>query len=545
MNTDKPIHFKLFLICAAILSACASLWLVLTPSKSTDLVLFSYSIERIILIATSLLLTLTFSIGILFVKKPFIKNTYFWITRSKLVFFIVFILGLFLAILFIGTLLGRFEPWNFIFRRIHPIIVLGFMLTVEVILFQQIDGDRLPVRILNSLLFPDYDQNEYIKSNGRDLRLDFLRGFFIIVMIIDHIAGKSPLYYITFGDSFFTSAAEGFFLISGIVAGLVYAKVIQRNGLWSAIKKSWFRAVTIYLVTISLSLSVLIAGSNIQPSLINDIQPGTTIQMLFGLLLLKSSYYLSHVLVIYALLFLIFPVILLLLRFGKTWLLFLLTIGYYIISQVFPTIHWFPIYTFMEFPGVLLLFSLGVAIGYLHILENLQQKIYKRWLWLFGMCVFLLIMLWNLDNPGISNLHVQIPSSLTDKISLFFDKPSVAPGRFLASFITFGFLYLAITFSWRRINRLFGWLILSFGQNSLVAFAIHVILCMVYIIFSAIVTYNSDSFWLNGLFQLIGVLLTWGLVNSRLFASTASKKKFFYAIPPLLIITYLILTVAV
>jgi len=426
------------------------------------------------------------------------------------------------------------NPGIFILWRILPVIVLGFLLAFDLVLFQQIDGEKLPERTFKFLFFPDTDQHEYIKSNGRDLRLDFLRGFFVFVMIVDHIADKSPLYYITFGGSFFTSAAEGFFLISGIVAGLVYYKVIQRFGVWSAVKKSWFRAITIYLVTVSLSLVVLLFGSYIQPSLIDNIQPGTPVQMLVGLFLFKSFFYLSHVLVLYALLFLLFPLTLFLLHNKKIWLLFLLTIVYYVISQVFPSIKWFPIDTFMKIPGVLLLFTIGVTLGYHHILENLQQKIKMYWLWIGGFCLFLLIVLWNIVN---SNLSFQIPISLAGKIRSFFDKEAVAPGRFLASFITFGF-----TFSWQRINRFFGWLMLPFGENSLIAYAIHVIICMVYIIVTAIVTYQSDSFWLNGLFQIIGVMLTWGLVKSRVFAPTHTKKKFYYAVPPLLLVTYLLLT---
>ena len=294
----------------------------------------------------------------LYIQNPFIKNLYIGIIKSKLLFFIALILGFFLAILIIGTLLGNFEPWNFIFRRILPLFVLGLLLSFEVILFQQIDGDGLPRKTLNNLLFPGIWSKGLYPTQWRDLRLISCADSFVFVMIVDHIADKSPLYYITFGGSFFTSAAEGFFLISGIVAGPVYFKVIQRTGFWSAVKKSWFRAITIYLVTISLSLIVLLFGSFIQPSLIDNIQPGTPVQMLLRLILFKSSYYLSHVLVIYALLFLLFPLVLFLLRNKKTWLLFFLTIAYYVISQLFPSVQWFPINTFMGMPGVLLLFTL-------------------------------------------------------------------------------------------------------------------------------------------------------------------------------------------
>jgi len=48
------------------------------------------------------------------------------------------------------------------------------------------------------------------------MRLDLLRGFCVVVMVADHIGGEqSWLYIMTGGNRFFTSAAEGFVLISG------------------------------------------------------------------------------------------------------------------------------------------------------------------------------------------------------------------------------------------------------------------------------------------------------------------------------------------
>ena len=64
------------------------------------------------------------------------------------------------------------------------------------------------------------------------MRLDLLRGFCVLVMVADHIGGeRSWIYVVTGGNRFFTSAAEGFVLISGIVMGTVYLNVIRREGM--------------------------------------------------------------------------------------------------------------------------------------------------------------------------------------------------------------------------------------------------------------------------------------------------------------------------
>ena len=51
-----------------------------------------------------------------------------------------------------------------------------------------------------------------ITSPTRDSRIDLLRGLAVIAMIVDHVVGDSPLRWLTGGNHFYTSAAEGFVL---------------------------------------------------------------------------------------------------------------------------------------------------------------------------------------------------------------------------------------------------------------------------------------------------------------------------------------------
>ena len=100
----------------------------------------------------------------------------------------------------------------------------------------------------------------YAETSKRDLRLDLLRGFAAFVMIADHIGGNSLLWPLTGGDSFFVSAAEVFVLISGLLLGIVYARVVIRNGLGSAIRKAAGRAWKLYMLTVSMTLAFAIAA---------------------------------------------------------------------------------------------------------------------------------------------------------------------------------------------------------------------------------------------------------------------------------------------
>src|SRR5215470_4503850 len=97
----------------------------------------------------------------------------------------------------------------------------------------------------------------YVAEDGRDLRIDLLRGMAVLAMIIDHIAGPSRLYLLTGGNRFYTSAAEAFIFLSGLTVGLVYRRVAEQHGLPTAIRRLLHRAWTLYVLAIGLTLVML------------------------------------------------------------------------------------------------------------------------------------------------------------------------------------------------------------------------------------------------------------------------------------------------
>src|SRR5919201_4101088 len=113
---------------------------------------------------------------------------------------------------------------------------------------------------------PAYPRGEQVPNSvayvegGRDLRIDFLRGLCVIAMIVDHVAGASWLYAITGGNRFYTSAAEGFVFVSGLVAGRAYTRFIDRDGLGYGLGRLLRRAGQLYLLAIGLTLVVVPAS---------------------------------------------------------------------------------------------------------------------------------------------------------------------------------------------------------------------------------------------------------------------------------------------
>jgi hypothetical protein len=86
---------------------------------------------------------------------------------------------------------------------------------------------------------------------ARDLRLDFLRGYCLVVMIIDHV-GLFPAWTIglTGGGRLWVTAAEGFILISGMVMGMMYPRLIAQRGWHWAIRHVARRAAGLFAITV-------------------------------------------------------------------------------------------------------------------------------------------------------------------------------------------------------------------------------------------------------------------------------------------------------
>ena len=70
----------------------------------------------------------------------------------------------------------------------------------------------------------------------RDRGLDSLRGLMLLGMAVNHIASR--LQILTDHPFGYTSTAEGFVFLSGLVAGLVYTRRRQRNGPAAAARAS-------------------------------------------------------------------------------------------------------------------------------------------------------------------------------------------------------------------------------------------------------------------------------------------------------------------
>jgi hypothetical protein len=94
-------------------------------------------------------------------------------------------------------------------------------------------------------------------STERDLRLDFFRGLALWSIFIDHVDWNGVLAQFTIKALGFSDAAEVFIFISGYTAGMVYKRVIERQGAFMAGVRIYHRVWQLYVAHVFLFMQFM------------------------------------------------------------------------------------------------------------------------------------------------------------------------------------------------------------------------------------------------------------------------------------------------
>ncbi|HEX9116878.1 MAG TPA: OpgC domain-containing protein, partial [Anaerolineae bacterium] len=393
----------------------------------------------------------------------------------------------------------------------------------------------------------------YITAAGRDLRLDVLRGLFVMVMVIDHVGGPSPVQWLTGGNRFFTSAAEGFILLSGVVAGLIYHRLAVREGLKSAVRKALGRAFTLYLLSVGLTLLMVPISEAFELSWAQGLDGTHPLTFVVGVLTLHRTYYLADVMLLYTLLFCLLPLPLFLMERGKTaWLLGVswLIWGLYQIVPASATFLW-PIVgnNLFAFSAWQALFVSGLVLGYRRDrLPALTYRAERRIHWVTGVLTLGLIGLYLLMQRPAAALPAALRSLAADGatgswlLQTIFAKTGVQPGRIVASAVVLGFFFLSLTRWWPVLGRRLEPVFAPLGRSALYAFTVHVaVVVLVALILVPFGLSEKEPAWLNALLQVAAVALIWFLVRRQFLAPTPSSLRYWRRSPALMAVVALVL----
>ena len=322
----------------------------------------------------------------------------------------------------------------------------------------------------------------YTQSGPRDLRLDLLRGFAVFAMAIDHIGGGHALHLLTGGNRFFVSAAEAFVFVSGVTVGMVYG----RYTMGAATRRGLGRAWTLYAVAIWLGLAFA-AGAALL-----DLPKGTAFaadpaRFVRDIVLMKRTFYLVDVMLLYAFLMALAPGAIWLLKRGWWPPLLVVSAALWLDFQLWPSTTHVPWYiadnAIFNFAAWQVLFFVGLALGFYR--DSLGSRLARISLprltgGAFGplLLAFSVLVWLHVTNASVIDRFAGAGEGAR-LLDSWFDKSSIPLPRLLACLLVFAFAWTLVTRAWRPINALLGPLLLPLGRAALYAYAAHVVIVFV------------------------------------------------------------------
>ena len=380
-------------------------------------------------------------------------------------------------------------------------------------------------------------------GSSRDLRIDFIRGMVMMLLIVGHIEIFSWFNYLTWERIGVVSGAEGFVILAGVVLGFLYRRKIQQVGLAESAMLMIERAFKLYRVNIfviaSIALLALIPFIDVTGATtftdrgsgtVYPLYPkaGTDLHIVIArILLLKSGPHEVQILGLYFVLFLFAPLAFYLLEKRQVGLLSGLSIVLYMKNWAFPAMptdaqfeYGFPVLAWQ------LIFFHGIIFGYY------KQEI-SNWFTgnrkIVGLVVayilFIVFMLFSLNNPHpfmppSSKLTWIAPDTFNRLYSLYFQKNTLGVLRLVNYVVVLTVLFHILTIFWVPINKAFGWFFIKFGQASLYVFILHIyVLLFIYnlpIFHGLTATYTSGNIWINTLGHALALTMLWTAAHYKI-----------------------------
>lgn len=332
---------------------------------------------------------------------------------------------------------------------------------------------------------------------------DLLRGYLLLVILVDHLY-KFPGFFDLFTGRghLWVSAAEGFFLISGAMVGLIRGGEMRLGKINQVYQKLLQRALTIYIWSVSLTLFYTFSSNvikqyvPIKPEIINDVSFWSVV---WSTITLRYSYGWADFLNYYAVFLLGAIPVLFLLNKGKAWIVLLLSTSLWFLRGHSFYLAW------------QILFVIGIVVGYFF------REFEKNFIALSSKLRLILCVVFFCVTIGTliaSVVIVYFPASDTalplfkivnENNSVWFDKMTLAPGRLVLAMVWFTTLFAFV----RRYENFFvkylGLLLLPIGRNSLSIYIFQSML--IYALYPILST--PSGFLINFSINFFSIVLVW------------------------------------
>lgn len=355
------------------------------------------------------------------------------------------------------------------------------------------------------------EKRETNKKSSRIITLDLMRGYFMISIILNHLQWyPSGLDWVSMRGSLFVSAAEGFFLLSGIVLGMVRGKKLIDKPFKVPALLLLERGIVLYIASIVLTFLFMVIGWTFfidNPGLKPGIRPidQPLGEVLLGITNLTYIYGWADFLRLYAVFLIISPLALWLIRQGKWYILMTISALFWLL---FPYVNSISSYS----PELLMLLSWqiiffgGLVIGFywrqiMQWWKNLPDHLAKFTL----NSVLVIACVTLVANIVLEFGQTYLPLEVTNwyySIQPYFSKEELPIVRLILFSLWFVLGFQIFKHFESLFVKFLGWILIPFGQNSLYVYILHAFL--IFFAHTLIAPASNQTNWMvSGVLSLV------------------------------------------
>lgn len=336
-------------------------------------------------------------------------------------------------------------------------------------------------------------------SSSRILALDCLRGFFIVVIISDHLWRWPNLFELISGrGELWSSAAEGFVIISGLLVGYIRGYKNRNQPLLTVGKKLVARGIMLYVWMVITTLLLVTASwlLNFKGNMAYvPIPQFHWRELVFSVLRLDYVHTLTHFLYLYAIFLVIAPLVVWLLRRGKYWVVGIASAVIWAIGSNY-SIEWMQWQILFFLPAIAGFYMESITIFFTKLAKPLQTSIRV------GLIIATLV------SVAWAQIVVltKAPGSYQ---SILFGRDPVTLATVGISFVWFLGLLSLFQYLLPWLKKWFGWLLLTFGERSLTAYILHIIP----LVLCALLFPVTGNIYEDTLLSVASIMITWSLLK--------------------------------
>lgn len=323
------------------------------------------------------------------------------------------------------------------------------------------------------------------KPNKRRIHeLDFLRGFFIVIIVIDHLQRwPSPLSYITGEGRMWVSAAEGFFIISGLLIGYLRGYKGTRQSLKTLSRMLIERAAKLYIwsVIITFAAVALISLGHYDASLMPKLPEVSGLAYVWQVITQQYVFDWIYFLRLYWMMLLAAPLAILAYRRGKWWLVPLVSTSLYATSFLMQKPEAALQWQFLFFIAATIGFYFEPIIDFIHRRPRLKAILMSSAIFLTIATMILSyfwVLGWGVVESGKGDISRDAYVSVRSWLDVWFTKDPLAAGRIVLAFVWFSGLLALFHLIKPAIEKFARWLLTPLGTYSLTGYCIQALVLL-------------------------------------------------------------------